>query len=63
MLLKKICSDFDHYEIVFLVRNGLDYQEALNMHPMERRAWFYQLAMMDGNEVNWETGRVSKRKK
>jgi len=30
---------------------------------MERRAWFYQLAMMDGNEVNWETGRVSKRKK
>ena len=29
---------------------------------MERRAWMYRAAMMEGNDINWETGEIKPRK-
>lgn len=55
---KKIVELPDFRECVVAVKHGLSWAEATAMHPIERRAFLYYAAMLDGGTVNWTTGEV-----
>lgn len=44
---------------MFCTRHGLTFQEACNMNPVERRAWYFTIARQEGFEIDWQTGKVS----
>lgn len=59
---KKIVEDSDFFELVAVVKNGVSWESAQSMHPLERRAFLYAVAQMNGGEVNWSTGEVNSKK-
>lgn len=49
----------DFRECVSAVKHGLSWSEATAMHPLERRAFLYYAATLDGGKVDWDTGAVT----
>lgn len=49
----------DFRECVAAVKFGLSWAEAVNMDPLDRRAFLYSAAIMDGAKVDWTTGDIS----
>ncbi len=51
-------EDSDFVDIVAVVKNGVSWAEANAMHPLERRAFLYVIAKLNGGVISWETGEV-----
>lgn len=49
-------------DTVAVARAGQPWSEAKAMDPIERRAFLYCVARLNGLEINWATGRVLKPK-
>lgn len=47
-------------DMVAVVVAGATWDDAVRMHPLERRAFLYAVATINGNKVNWETGGIIK---
>ena len=45
-------------ECVAAVKHGMSWADAVELHPLERRAFIYCAAEMDGGKINWDTGEV-----
>ncbi|MBY0548720.1 MAG: hypothetical protein K2W95_15730 [Candidatus Obscuribacterales bacterium] len=45
-------------EVALCIKNGIDIDRARSMSAIERRAFFYTFAVMDGNEIDWVTGAI-----
>ncbi len=48
-------------DTVAVARLGQPWSEAKAMDPVERRAFLYAAAILNGHDVNWQTGRVIQR--
>jgi len=56
--VRQIAEDPAFIECVVVTKHGLDWEQAWQMDPLERSAYYYVVAQMEGGRVDWETGKV-----
>lgn len=51
-------EDREFQKIVVCVKHGLDWHTATTLDPLYREAFYYAASIMEGYNVDWETGEL-----